>query len=272
MTKEEAIRRIKSWNLDSDDMEVLSVIIPELYESEDEKIRKSLVDYFSCFKPTDMWNNLFSFSQIVAYLEKQKEQDKCPEYCVRSHCIGCPIYEKQKEQIPYIDFVIKPHNGDDNNPYDMRESEAQEYAIKRGFDIPFNDVVYVDERHMTQTIGNIIRWADEHPKEQKQWSEEDERMLSRCIKSVECSKQFADSESYKAAKDVEMNWLKSLPEKFNLEPKQEWNEEDEKTINDACCWIAEYAAYLMDKNYGKASMLMGLTDKLKSLHQQPKQD
>ena len=31
-------------------------------------------------------------------LEKnEKEQDKCPEYCVRSHCIGCSIYEKQKE-------------------------------------------------------------------------------------------------------------------------------------------------------------------------------
>ena len=33
--------------------------------------------------------------------------------------------EKQKEKetiVPYIDFVIKPHNGDDNNPYDMRVS------------------------------------------------------------------------------------------------------------------------------------------------------
>ena len=30
MTKEEAIKRIKAWNLDSDDMEVLAVVIPEL--------------------------------------------------------------------------------------------------------------------------------------------------------------------------------------------------------------------------------------------------
>ena len=47
MTKEEAIRRIKSWNLDSDDMEVLSVVIPELAESEDEKIRKELINYLT---------------------------------------------------------------------------------------------------------------------------------------------------------------------------------------------------------------------------------
>jgi hypothetical protein len=39
--------------------------------------------------------------------------------------------------------------------------------------------VYVDERHIIQTVGNIIRWADEHPKEQKpaEWSEEDEEVM-----------------------------------------------------------------------------------------------
>lgn len=75
-----------------------------------------------------------------------------------------------------------------------------------------------------------ISYIEKQKERKPEWSEEDERMLSRCIKSVECSKQFADSETYKAAKDVEMNWLKSLPERFNLEPKQEWNEEDEKML------------------------------------------
>lgn len=88
---------------------------------------------------------------------------------------GVPIEEvlpelKQKEQIPCTDFVIKPHKGDNTNPYDMPVPEAQEYAINRGFGIPFNNgEVYVDERHLTQTIGNILRWADEHPKEQKDY-------------------------------------------------------------------------------------------------------
>jgi hypothetical protein len=38
----------------------------------------------------------------MAWLKKQKEQDKCPEYCVRSRCIGCSIYEKRKEDKPSI--------------------------------------------------------------------------------------------------------------------------------------------------------------------------
>ena len=77
----------------------------------------------------------------------------------------------------------------------------------------------------------VINNPEKYGLQNLEWSEEDERMLSRCIKSVECSKQFADSETYKAAKDVEMNWLKSLPERFNLEPKQEWSEEDERRLN-----------------------------------------
>jgi hypothetical protein len=78
MTKEEAIRRIKAWNLDADDMEVLSEVIPELKEnedSEDEKIRKWLYDYIS-----NCPNNNFAFyggvgkDAVLNYLEKQKER------------------------------------------------------------------------------------------------------------------------------------------------------------------------------------------------------
>lgn len=40
--------------------------------------------------------------------------------------------------------------------------EAQEYASKRGIDIPWNDGdIFIDEREMTRTVGNIIRWADD---------------------------------------------------------------------------------------------------------------
>lgn len=42
-------------------------------------------------------SDLFQLKLKTAYnngyqdgMAKQKEQDKCPEMCVRSHCIGCP--------------------------------------------------------------------------------------------------------------------------------------------------------------------------------------
>lgn len=83
MTKEEAIRRIKSWNLDSDDMEVLSVVIPELAESEDEKVRKELLEEIEFIVPhedeTDSEGLILPsyrtrIDRYKSYLEKQKEQ------------------------------------------------------------------------------------------------------------------------------------------------------------------------------------------------------
>lgn len=176
MTKEEAIRRIKSWNLDSDDMEVLSVVIPELHESEDEKFQKYILKVCKeCVEANDkgLELSMSTTKKLLSYLEKQKEQ--------------------------------------------------------------------------------------------KQWSEEDERMLSRCIKSVECSKQFADSESYKAAKDVEMNWLKSLPERLVLQPKQEWSKKDEDFIN----MLILHFNYLVNKGGDSVETYKSYIEGLKSLPPKP---
>ena len=203
--------------------------------------------------------------------------------------------------------IPKPHKGDDTNPYDMSVSEAQEYAIKRGFGVPFNDgEVYVDERHITQTIGNILRWADEHPKEkkpnieliQKSWymegyhdckfgyepkwiiktgeggprSEENPKYGQHIEqKSAEWSKNdtvflneitdFFENKTGRLQHDLDMyaHWLKSLPERFNPQPKQEWSEED-KTIIEGACNALEV--------YGHTK----LANKLKSLRPQPKQE
>lgn len=76
MTKEEAIRRIKSWNLDSDDMDVLSVVIPELHESEDEKFQKYILKVCKeCVEANDkgLELSMSTTKKLLSYLEKQKE-------------------------------------------------------------------------------------------------------------------------------------------------------------------------------------------------------
>ena len=46
--------------------------------------------------------------------------------------------------------------------YNMSFEEAQEYASKRGIDIPWNDgEIFIDEREITRTVGNVLRWADD---------------------------------------------------------------------------------------------------------------
>lgn len=81
MTREEAIRRIKAWNLDPDDMEVLSAVVPELAESEDERIRKAIESIIRVYGKTqgewiagyDMDTLVVHLRNAFASLEKQKE-------------------------------------------------------------------------------------------------------------------------------------------------------------------------------------------------------
>lgn len=43
----------------------------------------------------------------------------------------------------------------------MNFEESQDYISKRGFDIPWNDCdVFVDEREIDRTVGNVLKWAD----------------------------------------------------------------------------------------------------------------
>lgn len=47
-------------------------------------------------------------------------------------------------------------------PLVMTREEAEDFLLKRGFYIPWNDCdVYVDVRDITRTIGNVVKWADE---------------------------------------------------------------------------------------------------------------
>lgn len=76
MNREEAIKRVKSLNLNSKDMEALSTLVPEIVESEDEKMRKIisdilLIDSDEIRKILDANNVLMQ--DIDSWLEKQGE-------------------------------------------------------------------------------------------------------------------------------------------------------------------------------------------------------
>lgn len=56
-------------------------------------------------------------------------------------------------------------DGETSEDYNMTFEEAQAYCSKRGIDIPWNDGdIYIDGRELTRSIGNVLKWADEHPK------------------------------------------------------------------------------------------------------------
>jgi len=49
------------------------------------------------------------------------------------------------------------------NNYQMTFAESQAYISERGLDIPLHDdEVFCDEREITRTVGNVLKWADDH--------------------------------------------------------------------------------------------------------------
>ena len=76
MEKEEAIREIKRFMsiLPNDMQEAIMALVPELAESEDERMLKTIIRGFENWKSNgNVTFNNTNVDDILAYLEKQKE-------------------------------------------------------------------------------------------------------------------------------------------------------------------------------------------------------
>ena len=74
MTRKEALDILMSANVWNDEERTAwEVLVPELAESEDERIRKELIEAFKAYDITSSWNG-FPVKSILVWLEKQKEQ------------------------------------------------------------------------------------------------------------------------------------------------------------------------------------------------------
>lgn len=149
MERSETIERIKArydkWALDNEDMKAIQALIPELKESEDERIRKAI------------------------------------EGTIR-------VYGKTQ--------------GEWLCGYDM-------------------DTLVI---HLREAFGALERQKEQKPAE---WSEKDNAAHIRILGAV--GKAFMGVLPTKPSEE-DVHWLKTLPERFNLQPKQEQSEEDKERV------------------------------------------
>lgn len=76
MTREEAIKIIRDTYHTDTELEALKVLIPELAESEDERMLREIKRYIKeqGDKPTGLPNGTVPVSDMIAWLEKQSEK------------------------------------------------------------------------------------------------------------------------------------------------------------------------------------------------------
>jgi hypothetical protein len=112
MTREEAIKKIRDWNLDNDKIEVLSVIIPELKESEDERIRKA-IKLLVEMKENDSigLEPVYgaSYKDMITWLEKQGEKKpadtpkfRVGDWVINKHSFVMQIVDVQDSHYVYM--------------------------------------------------------------------------------------------------------------------------------------------------------------------------
>lgn len=266
MTREEAIKEAYGIPVTKAQHEALQFLIPELRDSEDERIRKKLLEYFTARKSEEgdideEWYGL-SYEEIIAYLEKQKEQTeelstrlnglmqeyvhagkdeeeqehrlKC--YQLFWDALGDSEFFEQKEQKSREDiinetvkdkaFTIKLLKS--AGILDETGELAEMYRSGQDSTECIPDSVKFDEGFKTgREVG--FREGVESSKF-AEWSEEDDYRIRWIISLLTTMREkgiddrFGDS----VPDDIPdmIAWLKSLPERFNLQPKQEWGEED----------------------------------------------
>ena len=102
------------------------------------------------------------------------------------------------------------------------ECKEKKYSKCYVYNLPHND--------------EMCEQCEFNPKNRKpaEWSEEDEVKINRIVACLE-NLNVADNDIL--LKDVD--WLKSLKDRFVPQSKQEWSEEDESNISELCSFIIE---------------------------------
>lgn len=205
---ERARELIAKWTGKNKDfyVEDYAYIFPELRESEDEKTRKELMNEICCLRASEEKGSdrYESLTRMLIYLQRQKEQKPDIEIC--PHSIKSKSYKENGYPIENCDYGLEIALA----ILEKTLGEVQGYQTDDGL-----------REHQT-----AIKAVKDAMKEQKPvWSEEDEKMLNRIIETLSLPPIY---DTKACAKMV--SWLKSFPERFNLQPKQEWSEKDERIL------------------------------------------
>ena len=239
----------------------MEIICPELAESEDERVRKWILEYLydGLRKSDEQFKD--QFKSAIAYLEKQeeldkmivvspevwdsaisdafengkkegekqKEQDKCPEYCVRSHCIGCSIYEKQKARWPNFDT----HWENGSMACEQKQQKLnpdKEKLIRHCIGLILTDATGERFKDYGLTLKDCLTWLDEQKEQKPTKSSDDE--LQRHMDELYDFKVFAAKQAreYHISFVHDFEWNNFCAELLSYFNKQKPDELDGKAL------------------------------------------
>ena len=233
MTREEAINEIKSWAIPSErGREVLKTLIPELVESEDERIRRELIEFIRWSEDRGMTRHDFHQakrpSEWIAYLEKQKDSDM--EFH-EGYTLGFSDGVKSVEQ-------KEPHYTKRNALFDKCVENCDPAVTKKVSD-EVDEMLKKEQKE--ETLRNFI---DDFPysdqKEQKPVEfthhETNESLKDAVTHQMEDDGDVDDFVR-RGIDDIALKYAE-LGVRWQKEQKPEWSDEDERKLQ-KCIKIVE---------------------------------
>lgn len=235
--------------------EAIQTLIPELAESEDEMIRKELVTFFKEMR--DTWHEIhwhyLQVDGILAWLEKQKEQEWSQDD-ERNYNFLMSLCKQWESLNGYTRRRGKANTDLKSWLKELRFKKQKEpHYTKRN--ALFDKCVENCDPEVMKSVSDEVDEMLEKEQKFTEWDEFDKGCLKRAIWYIE-------NPAPSVVKDTNLVlWLKSLPGRFNLQPKQEWSDEDENMLWNVISIVGESKSIQADE----------MLDWLKSLRPQPKQ-
>lgn len=225
MTREEAINEIKSWDfLEGKEIEAIHTLIPELRESEDERIRMKLCEFISDTVGDEFDGYDISKDAALAYLEKQKEQK--------------PIQsDEEKEYVRVLKSLISDFIRDNYKTTDIN-------FYQRIYD-------WLDGRHIEQkpiSTEDMPYITDEHFYEREPADSFKYKLAEYMTKNC-TKKEGPDGYTYGiSAESILKMAEEELLKRGVVQKPAEWSEEDETRLTNTLIMLKEYAIYHYSKD------------------------
>jgi hypothetical protein len=228
MTREGAIKEIKSWDfLNKKETEAIETLIPELRESEDERIRGAIVELVKR-TPSSMFDADIEFDwvgashdEILTWLEKQKEQK--PAEWSEKHIAD--IFEK----VGLAKIAREQGNDELTNAVQSAMIELSKTGTADEQFPPLEGLDAIKAKYYDDGFKNGFDEGVESVKS-AEWSGEDEVYLQDALWCVKQAAKVAREENDMGACWSAERWLKSL------RPQPHWKPSDEQmeALSDAC--------------------------------------
>ena len=251
-------------------MGILEEIFPEIKESEDERVRNELIEFVKSrggFK-----------QEYIAWLEKQESVEEIVERCKKSwynegKIAGMTegLTDDEKYQQGWHDALEK--QGEQKPMTEEFEHELAEICNQLLSEIDSewmnNEILdcigtsvwlnLCDETAKRYKDG-LLKLAKQGEQKPAEWGEEDETTFKVMLEELEKYVMFKQYSTPLSVYDLQ--WFKSLKDRVQPQPKQEWSVEDETGWTNTMIMIKEVAS----NHYIKDSIKL-VIDWLESLKQ-----